>query len=128
MEHNRIDVWEDHGDHLSFKEIARAWSKVSADNPEMLLEALASAFWRGEFESDGQSALFILLPPDSANSERRPGNYATRGEVVVKVAEDLQSHVSADRKRFPILREGLLTYFTGLRDSVPLCQDTLLIL
>ena len=83
MEHDRIDVWEDHGDHLSFKEIARAWSKVSADNPEMLLEALASAFWRGEFESDGQSALFILLPPDSASSERRPGNYATRGEVVV---------------------------------------------
>jgi len=105
MERDRIGVWEDHGDHLCFKEIARAWSKVSADNPKMLTEALVSAFWRGEFETDGQSALFILLPPDSAKFERRPGNYATRGEVVVKVAEDLQSNVTADRKKSPILRE-----------------------
>ena len=105
MEQDRIGVWEDHADHLCFEEIARAWSKVSADDPKMLTEALVSAFWRGEFETDGQSALFILLPPDSAKFERRPGNYATRGEVVVKVAEDLQSYVTADRKKSPILRE-----------------------
>jgi hypothetical protein len=83
-----IGVGRDH--HLSFKEIARAWSKVSGDKPEMLIEALVAAFWLGEFESGGHSTLFMLLKPDSpalTNSafERRPGDYRIQGGVFVRL-------------------------------------------
>lgn len=117
-----VDGWN-HGDELSLEEIARAWSKVAGDKPELLVEALVNTgFWPGEFERNGQSALFILLPPDSSSSERRPGNYATQGEVVVKVAEDLHSYVTADRKRSPILRENVAYVLwrpSGWRAIVP---------
>src|SRR5262245_40318676 len=117
-----VDGWN-HGDELSLAEIARAWSKVSGDKPELLVEALVNTgFWPGEFERNGQSVLFMLLPPDSASSERRSGNYATQGEVVVKVAEDLHSYVTADRKRSPILRENVAYVLwrpSGWRAIVP---------
>jgi hypothetical protein len=40
MEHERISF----EDHLSFKEIARAWSKASGDKPEMLMGTFVAAF------------------------------------------------------------------------------------
>jgi len=130
MEYDLISVGGDIGDHLSFCEIARAWSKVSGDNPEMLMAALVTSFWRGEFESNAQSALFMLLKPDSqpfsASSERgpgrrpfllgagipsRPGDYTIRGKAVYKTGDDLEPNVTAERKRFHIFREDIARLF-----------------
>jgi hypothetical protein len=120
MEHERINF----EDHLSFKEIARAWSKVPGDKPEMLMGALVSAFWRGEFESHTQSALFSLGKPPSASFEwsslcvsitapfqivgggqRRPGDYVISGGAIKKVGEDLESDETAERNLVPTFRE-----------------------
>jgi hypothetical protein len=111
-------------DHLTFKEIARAWSKVAGDNPEMLMEALVTAFWRGEFERGAQSALFILgkpvSKPFSASPPRRPsileaaprpGDYVISGGAIARVGEDLEPHPTAERERSDISREGIARLF-----------------
>jgi len=113
MENERTGV----GGDLPLKEIARAWSKVSDDNPEMLMAALVTAFWRGDFVRGAQSALFMLQKPDSSASgnstrwPRRPGDYASRGEVVLKVGQDGESNPTAESKRFHISREHIARMF-----------------
>ena len=100
------------GDHLSFKDIARGWSKVAGETPELLMEELIKAFWLGTFERDGHFVLFRFLPPDLPCVERRPGNYPTRaGSVDVKVAEDGHSYPTRERQQVSIVREVVAYFF-----------------
>ena len=100
-------------DHLtedarSFSTIASSWAKAAHDLPAVMMKELVSAFWRGQFERDGKSSIFALLQPDSPHFfERRPGNYATRADGIVKVGADLRSYVTAERKKVQIFRRAV---------------------
>jgi len=56
-------------DDLSLTEVCRAWSKVSEDDPNVLMQRIFEAFWRGEFERHGQSVIFQLVKPDGTYVE-----------------------------------------------------------
>lgn len=105
-------------DHLSLGDIAGPWSKVSRDDPERFIEALVNtAFWRGEFESGVQSALFMMVKPASSASAgqafplRRPGDYTISGGAIVRAGEDEESYPTAERKPFYITREHIARLF-----------------
>jgi hypothetical protein len=93
------------GDFLCFLGIARAWSKVAQNDPDILVGALVSSFWRGEFEEADRSLLFALSAPNSLKAERAPGNYAIGGGTILKVGEDGRSRPTAERSEKPVHRE-----------------------
>ena len=73
------------------------------------MNELVTAFWLGQFESDGKSCVFVLSRPASPHIpaspvDRRPGDYAISGGKFVKVGADLQPYVTAERSRVPIFR------------------------
>ena len=126
------------GDHLSMPEIAWAWSKAADDEANTLNRAIGVAFWRGAFESGGQTSLvFTLQPPDTQRQsgnpievalaefmQRRPGDYATRGGLIVKVGADSGSNPTADRLKRPIFREAVAVchfgkVWRGLTSALP---------
>ena len=39
-------------------EICRAWSKVTRDDPKLLMNGIFSAYWHGAYDMDGKSAIF----------------------------------------------------------------------
>ena len=127
MENERIGV----GGDLPLKEIARAWSKVSGDNPEMLTAALVTAFWRGDFESEVRSPhcsycksrirRLRSIPPASnvvSNSNLvSSAGHAGRaimqaeGKSFLRWARMGSSNPTAERKWFYISREHIARMF-----------------
>jgi hypothetical protein len=103
-------------DARSFSEIDRYWAKAAQDLPAVMMKELVSAFWRGEFEHDGRSSVFRLLKPDSLHipdspADRRPGNYVFTDKWISKVGADLQSYITAERKRVQIFRREAARFF-----------------
>jgi len=78
------------------------WAALTKQKPDLLLEALVQAFWRGEFERDvslvstedgdvhqGHTAITVETMPPSKSMNRSAGNYAVRHDgVIVKVGKD----------------------------------------
>jgi hypothetical protein len=106
-------------DQRSFAEIANYWSKIAREPPETMLCALVSAFWRGEFERDGKSMVFALLPPNSVHTERSPGNYAFSDGNVVKVGKDLCSYVTAEREMHQLFRRQVAGALSAMSECIP---------
>ena len=108
-------------DHLtedarSLSAIARSWAKAAQDLPAVMMKELVSAFWRGEFEHDGKSSVFVLLKPDSPHIpdspvDRRLGNYVFTDKLISRVGADLQSDITAERKRVQIFRREAARFF-----------------
>jgi hypothetical protein len=110
--------------HLSFDEIASAWSGATSLPRAMMMEALVNAFWRGEFECDGVSSVFAFVQPDSVAVERSPGNYATsRDGIIVKVGDDFNSYVTAERKQHSVFRHEVARVLCGMPDYCPWLWD-----
>ncbi len=65
---------------LPILEISRAWSKVTKDSADLLVQGFFAAYWRGHFETHGVSAVFQLCKPDgpyvsSWNAKEGEGTY-----------------------------------------------------
>jgi hypothetical protein len=109
----------------SFGDIARSWSKIAQEPPELLLSALVSAFWSGDFEENGHSAVVVFVPPVSPKPGRPikpPGSYALRGtNVVLKVGKDGGRSPTAERREVRILREQVAFAFhpEGITQEFP---------
>jgi hypothetical protein len=106
-------------DQRSFAEIAQRWSKPANEPIEIMMEALIKSFWRGEYEHDGNSSVFALLQPDSLSLERKPGNYATSRNLVVKIGYNLDSHVTAERKEHNLFRREVAEVLCGMGEYCP---------
>jgi hypothetical protein len=86
----------------------------------MMMDALVTSFWRGEFELDGKSRLFALIQVDSPSVERRRGNYATtEGGLIVKVGKDDKAYVTAERKSHSLLRRQVANVLCGMPEYCP---------
>lgn len=115
--------------HLTFKEIAGRWSKLGNEPHERMMEALVSAFWRGAFERDKMSEVFILLAPKGPISskpfEELPGQYAysTARDAVTKIGEDGEHRLTAERRAPGITRRNVATVLGGNSDFMPGAWD-----
>jgi hypothetical protein len=108
-------------DSRTFKELCAVWSGVTGHKPEILLEALVQAFWRGDFERDvrliptergdqyhGHTAITAEVMPASASADPKAGNYALRMHdgVIVKIGKDGVSRPTADRAEHKVYRDS----------------------
>jgi hypothetical protein len=108
-------------DSRTFKELSTIWGGTTRQRPELLLEALVQAFWRGEFERDvrlvpgtigdvyeGYTAITAEIQPSSALRDRSAGSYATRFDgVIVKVGNDGILRPTAERTEIKIYRDAI---------------------
>ena len=116
-------------DSWTFKEVSTVWGGVTGQRPELMLEALVQAFWRGHFERDvrlvpssdgdvyqGHTAITAEIMPASVSIDplagncaaRIPGDYAVRHDgVVVKVGKDGISRPTAERTEIKIYRHSV---------------------
>jgi hypothetical protein len=108
-------------DSRTFKELSMVWGGVTGQRPELLLEALVQAFWRGQFERDvrlvpgsngdvyeGYTAITVEMKPANVSIDRIPGNFAVRHDgVVVKVGKDGVSRPTAERTEIKIYRDSV---------------------
>ncbi|MEI6559501.1 MAG: hypothetical protein WCO00_13940 [Rhodospirillaceae bacterium] len=104
---------------LSFYDIASRWAKQSEARPEIMLELLVQAFWRGDFESHGRSSVFRLMPPETPpgppGASDWPGHIWTDAETgIVKVTgEDGEHYVTDERHEVPIERAAFASVLAG---------------
>jgi hypothetical protein len=78
---------------LTFVDIAYEWGGERGVSPDYVLGELVSAFWRGNLERGGRSAVFMDVQPDSgrgAGSGSPPIDFATRVDgSVVRIERDV---------------------------------------
>jgi hypothetical protein len=78
---------------LAFVDIAYEWGGERGVSPDYVLGELVSAFWRGNLERGGRSAVFMVVQPDSgrgAGSGPPPIDFATRVDgSVVRIERDV---------------------------------------
>jgi len=114
--------------HLTFKDIAQRWGKLTGEPVEKMMAGLVSAFWRGRFEQGVTPAIFILLPPNGPPSLRgrsvkdRIGEYAYSSvsrDAVVRVDKDGEHRLTAERRVSRLLRCDVATVLGGTSDFIP---------